>query len=624
VAASAAAQGGLVKVLGGKRRLRPLLPGGTRYVSPRSLLPLEPLADESPSTIDVPAAALDATAAAAPAIRLQDAAAVEGYDPLVLWAPPEDVSLDSFPAAAAWQPVVVEPLIGKFLRSHQREGLSFLFQCVHGMRPYAGHGCILADDMGLGKTLQSIALLYTVLRQGVPPQGMELWRRARLRELRRRQAERTERKIASQSTPQAGGVEDGEGVGAGGEAEEDDQEAEAAEAATGAVDISSLATAQTPTARRALVVCPTSLVSNWAKEIEKWLGLANCNPLPVTDSSKAGELITQFLSPRCPHPVLIISYETFRMHAKTFHARPDSCDLLICDEAHRLKNDRTLTTQALNGLACRRRVLLSGTPMQNDLDEFWSMVDFTNPGVLGDAAAFRRVYAGPILAGREPWASDRVRTEGEEASKRLSAVVNQFILRRTNSLLSQHLPPKLLQVVCVKLAPLQRALYDHFLSSKELQHIMSGRQSGVLASITALRKLVNHPRLVWEAMKQKAYAERMGQRVSTARDEAAGFEECEQYFPPGYSGRGSNTEMSGKFELVSRMLRQLRTTTQDRIVIVSCYTQTLDIFQQLCKENAWPFLRLDGSIATGKRQKLVDQFNDFKQDQFVFLLSSKA
>lgn len=81
--------------------------------------------------------------------------------------------------------------------------------------------------------------------------------------------------------------------------------------------------------------------------------------------------------------MLIISYETFRIHAPTFHARPDSCDLLICDEAHRLKNDKTLTTQALAGLACRRRVLLSGTPMQNDLDEFWSMVDFTNPGALG-------------------------------------------------------------------------------------------------------------------------------------------------------------------------------------------------------------------------------------------------
>lgn len=63
--------------------------------------------------------------------------------------------------------------------------------------------------------------------------------------------------------------------------------------------------------------------------------------------------------------------------------------------------------------------------MQNDLDEFWSMVDFTNPGVLGDASAFRKRYSGPILAAREPWATDRQKTEGEEASKELSNIVNQ-------------------------------------------------------------------------------------------------------------------------------------------------------------------------------------------------------
>jgi DNA repair and recombination RAD54-like protein len=69
--------------------------------------------------------------------------------------------------------------------------------------------------------------------------------------------------------------------------------------------------------------------------------------------------------------VLIISYETFRIHAKRFHGRPDACDLLICDEAHRLKNERTQTTQSLAGLACRRRVLLSGTPMQVSPARMW-------------------------------------------------------------------------------------------------------------------------------------------------------------------------------------------------------------------------------------------------------------
>lgn len=74
--------------------------------------------------------------------------------------------------------------------------------------------------------------------------------------------------------------------------------------------------------------------------------------------------------------------QTFRLHSKRFYAKADSCcDLLICDEAHRLKNAETATNQALGALKCRRRILLSGTPMQNDLEEFYAMTDFTNPGV---------------------------------------------------------------------------------------------------------------------------------------------------------------------------------------------------------------------------------------------------
>ncbi len=124
--------------------------------------------------------------------------------------------------------------------------------------------------------------------------------------------------------------------------------------------------------------------------------------------------------------VLIVSYETFRLHAERFKG-DNACDLLICDEAHRLKNDQTLINkvcrslgrshcfqmirmaslklgngtlwqcgflllQALDSLACKRRVLLSGTPMQNHLDEFFAMVDFCNPGVLGTPSQFRRYY----------------------------------------------------------------------------------------------------------------------------------------------------------------------------------------------------------------------------------------
>jgi DNA repair and recombination protein RAD54 and RAD54-like protein len=224
------------------------------------------------------------------------------------------------------------------------------------------------------------------------------------------------------------------------------------------------------------------------------------------------------------------------------------------------------------------------------------MVDFTNPGILGDAANFRcvhwgrlcdcartllavptpafaspttthchprrrsRKFEGPILTGREPWATEAQKAKADEAAGELSTVVNQFILRRTNTLLSQHLPPKTLAVVCCKLTPLQQALYEHFLQSQALSAIMSGRSSGVLSSITALRKLVNHPRLIYDVVRAQQAASAGG--GGGRRDEgAAGFEDCEKFFPDSFHReRSACADMSGKFAVAANMLSLLRKT----------------------------------------------------------------
>jgi DNA repair and recombination protein RAD54 and RAD54-like protein len=165
-----------------------------------------------------------------------------------------------------------------------------------------------------------------------------------------------------------------------------------------------------PVCKRAMIVCPTSLVNNWDSECKKWLQVSfkacrcECNSaseidsdcslishpyhcplwrlnvlgrvqgkirsLPLCESSRDDVIhsVKEFLSKRRPYDVLIVSYETFRIHAGLF-AKGESVDLLVCDEAHRLKNDETKTNKALDSLTCRRRVLLSGTPMQNHLDE---------------------------------------------------------------------------------------------------------------------------------------------------------------------------------------------------------------------------------------------------------------
>ncbi|KAM7482511.1 hypothetical protein LguiB_007094 [Lonicera macranthoides] len=473
----------------------------------------------------------------------EDASLPPGIEPLVLWQPEEVEEGDNKSV-----PIVVDPLLVRFLRPHQREGVQFMFECVSGLCSSSNiYGCILADDMGLGKTLQSITLLYTLLRQGF----------------------------------------DGK-----------------------------------PMVKKAIIVTPTSLVSNWEAEIQKWVGerlklVALCES--TRDDVVSG--INSFTSPRSPLQVLIVSYETFRMHSLKFN-QSGSCDLLICDEAHRLKNDQTLTNRALAALSCKRRILLSGTPMQNDLEEFFSMVNFTNPGILGDAAYFRRYFETPIICGREPSAAEEEKKLGIERSAELSAKVNQFILRRTNALLSNHLPPKIVEVVCCKLTPLQSELYNHFIHSKNVKRAISEqmKQSKILAYITALKKLCNHPKLIYDTIKSGSPG-------------TSGFEDCMQFFPPEmFSGRsgswtggdGGWVNLSGKMLVLARLLAQLRQRTDDRIVLVSNYTQTLDLIAQLCRERRYPFLRLDGTTSISKRQKLVNCFNDPSKDEFAFLLSSKA
>ncbi|CAK4415481.1 unnamed protein product [Aphanomyces euteiches] len=372
-------------------------------------------------------------------------------EPLVLWT--DDVDGKTIE-------VVVPPLIGKFLRPHQREGVQFLFDCVTGIRGFAGTGCILADDMGLGKTLQSITILYTLL-------------------------------------------------------------------------CTSIENPDLPTIHRAIVVCPTSLVKNWDDEIVKWLK-GTVKTVALYESGRENVLsgIMNFINgskygnKSMGPKVLIISYETFRTHAEKFAQEPQACELLICDEAHRLKNSQSQINQAL-----------AGTPMQNDLEEFYAMVDFTNPDILGDPREFRRRFLGPILVGREPDCSDHDRKLAQRCSSEMCEIVNQFILRRTNSLNAKFLPPKLTQCT--------------------------------------------------------------------------------------YQSKGI-AKGPATLSVLDRLMQTMRRKTDDRIVIVSNYTQTLDVVSALCRERNLPAVRLDGSTSAKKRKNLVDTFNDPKTNSFAFLLSSKA
>lgn len=134
--------------------------------------------------------------------------------------------------------------------------------------------------------------------------------------------------------------------------------------------------------------------------------------------------------------VMIVSYETLR----TLSAELNNCEigLLVCDEGHRLKNGDSLTFTALTGLRVQRRVILSGTPIQNDLSEYFSLLNFANPNYLGSKAEFRKNFENAIIRGRDADATDAVKQESEAKLKELGGLVAPFIIRRTNELLSKY------------------------------------------------------------------------------------------------------------------------------------------------------------------------------------------
>ena len=313
-----------------------------------------------------------------------------------------------------------------------------------------------------------------------------------------------------------------------------------------------------------------------------------------------------------------------------FHPGPKSallpysgspCELLVCDEAHKLKNSESELAKTLMALPAKKRVLLSGTPMQNELSEFFNMVDFCNPGVLGSSASFRRTYERPILLSREPDATTAQKQNASRLQKELSTIVNEFILKRGNILNARHLPPKLVQYVCCRNTELQNELYDLVIKSKNLRHLRDGKQMNTLNSLRHLLQITSHPDLILSAHKQKGsqhdeeldeLANHILNYYNSRGSSKKGISESSMTGGGSGGGGGASRggilsgslsrsdrsavratnkgaggmksgfdpELSGKFLVLFRLMYVLRQLpTKDRIVIISNSTQTLDLVE---------------------------------------------
>ncbi|TPX68731.1 hypothetical protein SpCBS45565_g02888 [Spizellomyces sp. 'palustris'] len=474
--------------------------------------------------------------------------------------------------------VVVDPVISSHLRPHQREGVVFLYECVMRMRDFNGAGAILADEMGLGKTVQTIALIWTLLKQT---------------------------SIAGSPPP----------------------------VKRGPFSTRDLAVMMLIVRYVALIVCPATLVENWKNEFRKWLGDERIRVFAVDEKSQIADFILGRL-----YQVLVIGYEKLRslrdaiakanfdiaVYDEGNGLATDYTGVLLTDTSgHRLKNSQIRTAQAIKQLHTTRRILLSGTPMQvryeycadtfsyamltiykNDLSEFFSIIDFVNPGVLGTFNTFKKVFQDPIMKSRDRSCTPEEYDLGQKRSKELSRLTNMFILRRTSEVNARYLPPKSEFVLFCRPTALQLSMYRHILGSADVKtciHDAEKDMGNILELITMLKKLLNAPQLV-------------------ANERVADFP---MLVPGVLNDVWQDGQFSGKMSVLASLLRSIKETTQEKVVIVSNWTQTLDLVETLCTQRSYGLLRLDGKTPVAKRQKYVDQFNT-SNAYFVFLLSSKA
>ncbi|ORY77597.1 SNF2 family N-terminal domain-domain-containing protein [Leucosporidium creatinivorum] len=432
--------------------------------------------------------------------------------------------------------VVIDPLMGKLLRPHQKEGVKFMYECVMGMRS-EGQGCILADEMGLGKTIQGIALIWTLMKQN------PFW-------------------------------------GAG----------------TGVIE-------------RAMIVCPVTLVKNWLTEIRKWLGRDRLRVF-VADQ---GANVKSFCAGKS-YQILIIGYEKLRTIVDDLKSIQPPIGLIICDEGHRLKSSGAKVTKALRSLNCKRRIIMTGTPIQNDLQEYHTMVDFVNPGCLDTYSTFKKIFENPILKSREPNASAKVKEVGTARNDQLQRIGQAFMLRRTGEVISKYLPPKLEYTVFIMPTQIQLAIYAKIIEGNAVRDVLNGAGGGnaqQLSVLNVLKKLCNTPGLLMQQLKEGKGLDILRGSVVKLLEEAG--------------SDPFDLALSGKMLALGSLLQELRKANDEKIVVVSNFTSTLDIIEKHCKSNKYPFCRLDGKTDQKERISIVNSFNRGPvKSNFVFLLSSKS
>lgn len=317
-----------------------------------------------------------------------------------------------------------------------------------------------------------------------------------------------------------------------------------------------------------LVVCPTSLMGNWQREIERFAPGTPVRRFHGASRNLDGLVDGEFV---------LTTYGTMRLDAAKLAGADWS--MVVADEAQHVKNPYSATAQQLRTIGARARVALTGTPVENNLSELWAILDWTTPGLLGRLGTFRTRYARAVEGGNDP-----------AAAERLAALVRPFLLRRRKSDpgIAPELPPKTETDRAVSLTAEQTGLYEAVV--RETLAEISGadgfaRRGLVMKLLTALKQICNHP----------------AQYLKEERPRIA--------------------DRSGKLELLDELLDTI--LAEDASVLVfTQYVQMARLLEQHLAARGVRTQFLHGGTPIAEREAMVDRFQAGESP--VFLLSLKA
>ncbi|XP_026192669.1 DNA repair and recombination protein RAD26 [Cyclospora cayetanensis] len=354
------------------------------------------------------------------------------------------------------------------LLAHQQEGLLWLLQLFEKQR-----GGLLGDDMGLGKTVQMAAFIATLHCSGIL---QSVWP---FQERRQQLLNSDSSRASSGNTPPSTDPSCTDAAGEGG----------------------------------VLLVSPATVLRQWLRELHVW-----CPPVRVCvfHDKELKSLKAAATAASHSNGVLLTTYETLRRHHSLLQSF--TWKMLVLDEGQKIKNPHAEITLAVKRFQTPHRYLLSATPVQNNLDEFWSLVDFIAPGRLATLPVFQKELADPIRAGSLYGVETAASTRAAQCSRLLQHLVASLLLRRKKAdcLHTLNLPAKREEVLFCALTPVQYRIYKDILDSlggfsqQQHHHSHEGRHSRrmqrrhkAFAALAVLRKVCNHPDLVLLQEKQQ-------------------------------------------------------------------------------------------------------------------------